>query len=52
MVRYLFPVMQAFHVIFKRGRAFCSAGGRVAGCVYDVAGEDFLPEDETAGGTC
>jgi hypothetical protein len=43
--------MQALHIIFKHGLAFCGAGGGIAGCVYDVAGEDFLPEGKAAGGT-
>jgi hypothetical protein len=48
---YLFPVMQAFHVIFQNGLTFCGAGGGVASRVYDIAGEDFLPEGKAAGGT-
>lgn len=48
---YLFPMMQTLHIIFQDGLAFCRAGGGVAGCVYDVAGENFLPEGKAAGGT-
>jgi hypothetical protein len=48
---YLFPMMQTLHVIFQDGLAFCGAGGGVAGCVYNVAGENFLPEGKAAGGT-
>lgn len=48
---YLFPMVQALHVILQNRRAFCGALGGVGGCVYDIAGEDFLPEGKAAGGS-
>jgi hypothetical protein len=44
-------MMQAFHVIFQHGLAFRGTSSGITGCVYDVAGEDFLPEGKAAGGT-
>lgn len=49
---YLLLVVQALVVIVERGEALALAGGVVGVGVGDVAGEDFLPEGEAAGGTC
>lgn len=47
---YLLLVVQALVVILQDGLAFDLAGVGLWGCVGDVAGEDFLPEGEAAGG--
>ena len=49
---YLLLVVQALVVVVKDGRAFRLSGVVVGGGVGDVAGEDFLPEREAAGGPC
>lgn len=46
-----FPVMQTLVVVFEDGGAFGFARGVFRGGVDNVAGEDFLPEGEAAGGT-
>lgn len=48
---YLFPVVQTLVVVFEDGGALGFARGVFGGGVDDVAGEDFLPEGEAAGGT-
>lgn len=47
---YLLLVMQTLIVVLEYGRAFCLAGIVFGVGVCDVAGEDFLPEGEAAGG--
>jgi hypothetical protein len=49
---YLFLMVQALVVVFEDGLAFCFAAVVFGVCVGDVAGEDFLPEGEAAGGAC
>jgi hypothetical protein len=47
---YLFLVVKALVVVFQHGHAFRFAAVIARGGVGDVAGEDFLPEGEAAGG--
>ena len=49
---YLFPVVQALVVVLQDWLAlhFTRVVFRV--CVYDVAGENLLPEGKAARGTC
>ena len=47
---YLFPVVQALVVVLEHRLALCAPGPVGVGGVDDVAGEDFLPEGEAAGG--
>ena len=49
---YLFLVVQALVVVLEHGQAFRFAGVVFRRCVSYVAGEDFLPEGEAAGGAC
>lgn len=41
--------MQAFIVVFKHGKAFLGAGHVFGVGIDDVAGQQLLPEGETAG---
>ena len=47
----LFLVMQTLVIVLQCRKAFLAAGNVVGGGVYDVAGEELLPEREAAGGT-
>lgn len=47
----LLLVVQALVVVLKHRRALGLAGVVLGVCVGDVAGEDFLPEGEAAGGS-
>lgn len=46
----LLLVVQALVVVLEHGLAFYLSGVGLGGRVCDVAGEDFLPEGEAAGG--
>ena len=48
----LLLVMQTLVVVLEVGHTFCGSGVVFGVCVCDVAGEDFLPEGEAAGGAC
>lgn len=52
MHAHLLLVVQALVVVFEGGQALLRAGQVVRVAVDDVAGEDFLPEGEAAGGAC
>ena len=47
---HLLLVVQALVVVLEHGLAFYLAGVRLGRRVGHVAGEDFLPEGEAAGG--
>lgn len=47
---HLLLVVQALVVVLEGGQALLRAGQVVRVAVDDVAGEDFLPEGEAAGG--
>ena len=48
---YLFPVVQALVVIFQHGLALGLALVVLGVGIYNIAGEDFLPEGKAARGT-
>jgi hypothetical protein len=49
-ITHLLLVVQALVVVLEHGLALYLAGVALRGGVCDVAGEDFLPEGEAAGG--
>jgi hypothetical protein len=49
-ITHLLLVVQTLIVVLEDGCAFCFSGIVFGGSVCDVAGEDFLPKGEAAGG--